>query len=391
MTINEIKRENGNIYLEMVLCHRDFDRFFVYCEDCGEIILKEKALEIDGEYYCSCCVLTCDTCGCLVPRRYSHTVEDSSDYIYCDHCHNQQTYYCDDSGRRFRYSDSVTNVDGNYYCDRCIGAHSPIIQDYHTMKQYGEIKFYGEESRDESVYIGVELELDSDSSFDREEIAEELKCRFGDFFAYENDGSLKHGFEAISMPASINYHINMMPKYIDAFRYLSNNRIESHDVGTCGMHHHLDRRYFSGKEDSSVGKLLYLFEKFRRELMVFSRRTESQADDWARSRKYMSSGKGWIKKTIKDSKSYQDHSMRYFAVNLTNSETIEIRLWRGSINPETFEATLKFSARLAELCKNTSAVKLSKMTFKDLLGSDEVILSYWDRVKERSINRLEEF
>jgi len=105
----------------------------------------------------------------------------------------------------------------------------------------------------------------------------------------------------------------------------------------------------------------------------------------------MSSGKGWIKKTIKDSKSYQDHSMRYFAVNLTNSETIEIRLWRGSINPETFEATLKFSARLAELCKNTSAVKLSKMTFKDLLGSDEVILSYWDRVKERSINRLEEF
>jgi hypothetical protein len=84
------------------------------------------------------------------------------------------------------------------------------------------------------------------------------------------------------------------------------------------------------------------------------------------------------------------YSCRYFAVNLTNSNTIEIRLWRGSINPETFEATLRFTARLAELCKYTSAVELAKMTFEDLLGSDEVILSYWNRISNRNINESEE-
>ena len=123
--------------------------------------------------------------------------------------------------------------------------------------------------------------------------------------------------------------------------------------------------------------------------MVFSRRTETQANDWARSRKCSNTKSGWIKQAVKKSKSYYDHSERYYAVNLTNSGTIEIRLFRGTLNAETFEATLKFTNRIAELCKNTSAVELIKMTFEDLLGSDEVILSYWNRAQQRVINEEE--
>jgi AraC-like DNA-binding protein len=56
MTINQIKRENNRIHLEVILCARDFEQYFVYCEDCGELIFKEKAIELDGEYYCNSCV-----------------------------------------------------------------------------------------------------------------------------------------------------------------------------------------------------------------------------------------------------------------------------------------------------------------------------------------------
>ena len=75
--------------------------------------------------------------------------------------------------------------------------------------------------------------------------------------------------------------------------------------------------------------------------------------------------------------------MRYYAVNLTNSETVEIRLWKGTLNPETFEATLRFTARLAEICKIITAVELSKMSFEDLLGNNPVIRSYWERALSR--------
>ena len=70
--------------------------------------------------------------------------------------------------------------------------------------------------------------------------------------------------------------------------------------------------------------------------------------------------------------------------SLTNSETVEIRLWKGTLNPETFEATLRFTAKLAEMCKNTTAVELSKMTFDDLLGNNPVIRSYWERALLRT-------
>ena len=130
--------------------------------------------------------------------------------------------------------------------------------------------------------------------------------------------------------------------------------------------------------------LLYIFEKYRSELMIFSRRTEQESDNWARSRKSETNNKSWIKKAVKDSKGYQDHSLRYYAVNLTNSETVEIRLWKGTLNPETFEATLSFTARIAEICKNITAVELSKMTFDDLLGNNPVIRSYWERALLRT-------
>ena len=103
------------------------------------------------------------------------------------------------------------------------------------------------------------------------------------------------------------------------FEILKEEDIRSHDTNSSGLHVHIDREYFDDKEDSSVSKLLYLFERFRNELMVFSRRTESQANDWARSRKCSNTKSGWIKKAVKDSKSYYDHSERYYAVNLTNS------------------------------------------------------------------------
>ncbi len=390
MTINEIKRENGNMHLEVVLCSREFEQYFAYCEECGEIILKEKAVEYNGDFYCSACVLPCDSCGCLHPRRYSHMAEDSDCNYYCSRCYEEECYVCADCGRHYRYSDSVTAIDGCYYCEHCVEEHRSPIGSYHEFHEYGTIKFYGDEDRSEVPYMGLEIETDTDHRIDRTAVINRFKDDFGDFLHYEEDGSLRYGWENISQPASLSYHLGMMDKYKNMFDILKEEGLCSHDTNTCGLHIHIDRKYFGDKEDSSVSKLLYLFERFRNELMVFSRRTESQANDWARSRKHSNTKSGWIKKAIKDSKSYYDHSERYYAVNLTNTETVEIRLFRGTLNVETFEATLKFTNRLAELCKNVSAIELSKFSFEDLLGNDETILSYWNRVKQRT-NNEEEF
>ena len=381
MSINYVK--NDDLTVTLTMGEELFSEYFCFCADCGELIFIREAVRIDGEHYCHDCVCTCDICGKHIRNDDSYRTVDS-DYDYCHDCFISETYRCLDCGERFRYEDDLHEVDDGWYCDDCWEDHKPIISDYHTMKDYGDIHFYGDESRRDSIYMGFELEIDADHRFNRESIAEELQSRFGDFLNYEKDSSILNGFEIISQPASLSYHMSIMPKYSDAFRYLLDNDIKSHDAGSCGLHIHLDRRYFGHKEDSSIAKLLYIFEKFRPELMRFSRRTEAQASDWARSRKQNYGGNGtWIKEAVAQSKFYSSYQNRYYAVNLCNNNTIELRLWRGTLNAETFEATLKFTARLAEICKYTRAVDLAKMTFEELLGSDEVILSYWNRINNK--------
>lgn len=374
---------NEDLTVTITLTEEEFENHYCFCADCGKLCFINDAVRIDGEYYCDSCITTCEYCGAVIPVQESYQAEDSS-YMYCHDCYTEHTWICYDCSRHYRYEESLHEVDDNWYCDNCYENHRPIISDYHTQKDYGDIYFYGDESRKDVCYIGFELEVDADHRFDREEIAGELQSRFGDFFAYENDGSLSYGFEIISQPASLSYHMSMMPKYSDAFQYLIENDIKSHDIKSCGYHIHLDRRYFGEKEDSSIAKLLFIFERYHSEFLKFSRRTEAQCSDWCRSRKQSYNGEaGWIKKAVMESRYYSSHQQRYYSVNLCNDNTIEIRLWRGTLNKETFEATLKFTARLAEICKTTRAVDLAKMTFEDLLGSDEVILSYWNRINNK--------
>ena len=361
----------------------EFENCFVYCNHCGELILKSEAVEIDGKFYCPSCTFECSECGEVHPVFNCFYCYDS-DARYCRDCYNHETSVCDDCGRHFRYEDSLTYCGDNAYCDSCYDRHNSVIADYHDFKDYGDIRFKGNEKRAESVYMGFELEVDSRQSLDREASAGWIKDRFDDFFHCENDGSLYNGFEIISQPASLNYHLEQMNDYTEMFRGLLTDGWRSNDVKTCGFHIHLDRYYFGPKGDSAIAKLLYIFEKFQEPLRVFSRRSVDQANDWARSRKeQMSENGAWIKKAIKDSKNWPSHSDRYFAVNLTNSDTIEIRLWRGTLNPNTFEATLRFTARIAEICKNTRAVEVAAMSFDDLLGDDPIIRSYWDRISNR--------
>lgn len=53
----------------------------------------------------------------------------------------------------------------------------------------------------------------------------------------------------------------------------------SHAPGTCGLHVHVSRKALGKdvyKQEETIAKLLYIFERFWQEILRFSRRTESQ-------------------------------------------------------------------------------------------------------------------
>lgn len=388
MTIKYIKNENQTVTLTMN--EEMFEEYFCFCEDCGELLFISEAVRFESKYYCSSCVDTCQCCGAVIPQQESYKAADS-DFLYCKDCFYEQTIECQNCHERFRYEDLLHEDDeGQYYCDNCWEDHKPLIGNYHDFKEYGTLKFYGNADRHEELHMGFELEVDSEHRVNRERIAGGVKDILGDFVTMENDGSLSgSGFEIISQPATLKYHISMMPKYTKAFEYMHDNDMQSHDIKTCGFHVHADSKYLGTglKLDTATSKLLYVTEKFRSELLKFSRRTPEQAEDWCRSRKQKySTEAGWIKKAIYENRGYVPYQSRYYGLNLTNLDTtgtLEFRYFRGSLVPETIEANLKLVERLMYISKHTRAVELAKFTFDDLLGEDSTIRSYWNRINSK--------
>ena len=368
----------------------------VFCRSCGDRIPTSEAIEYGGHYYCPECCTRCSCCDELVPDDYVYYTADTEN-PFCSYCWDNHTCVCERCGDHYEDEDNIfyCEEDDAYYCEDCMeyveNQHGPI-NSYHTMKDNEDPIFYGDDPRDKVMHIGFELEVDRASRVEltagRGEMANHIVEIFrDDFFRFENDGSLScYGWENISEPATLKYLLDHKDEFKVMFNYLVSHGMRSHDAGSCGLHIHLDRKFFGREEEAAIAKMLYLFEKFQHNMLRFSRRTWNQIDNWS---KFRTNGLGtrgttWIKDAIKESKS-RWHGDRYYAVNLTNRDTVEIRLWRGTLSLSTFFATLKFTVRLAELCKTVHVIPLAKMTWEEILGDDPEILAYWETVKDREV------
>lgn len=58
---------------------------------------------------------------------------------------------------------------------------------------------------------------------------------------------------------------------------------------------------------------------------------------------------------------------RYYAVNLENWNTIEFRMYRGTLNLSTIMATLQFTKALCFYAKNTELEECMKISWNDLV------------------------
>jgi hypothetical protein len=389
------------------------EREYIICEECGEQIFKDEAIETAyGTYICKTCYdekyFTCDDCGCVYKEEdgeetYSgivcHDCLESVKYSRCDHCdtwcscldgeltyiadtqeyvceHCRDNYYvqCDDCGEWF--SELNEGYNDYFYCDGCYENHCSIISDYHDNPT--EIHFFGDTHNDTVPYLGVELEIDK-GNYDRDECAKNIQNCFpdDDFIYFEEDGSLNDGFENITQPATLEYHTSLEKSYRNAFAEAISKGFRSHNTTTCGLHVHFNKNFFAENEDLYTTRLLYIVEKFWDELTKFSRRSLSNLDRWAK--KYDISPE----KVIEEKKKY--NLSRYQAVNLTNSNTIEFRMFRGTLRYETFIATLQLVNTMVITAKTIDSTEaIQNLKWEDLLQYDEV-KAYWETVKNREV------
>lgn len=346
-----------------VVCKDCLDMYYSPCERCSEWFDSETMIiaydwRHDPHMFCESCadesysVEKCDICGEWFYNdiRYAritdneHTHEDVS---ICTECVSEY-YYCEHCDEYF---------DSDYYnhdmdmCDECYDNvyGGDYISGYHEH-DYDE--FYGEENE----CFGIELEVENaQSDTTNADMARMLFEHFGERVVYEHDGSLDSGFEIITYPHDIHEFSSLNWKY--ALGMLQDNGFRSHDTNTCGLHMHVNRKMFGDdmqERYDNIAKVLYLYSHAWQFFLKLSRRTQSDADHWAR--KYTQSDYN----EAKDNASKKGIS-RYTAVNLNNYDTVEFRLGKGTLNYDSFMAWIDLHLAIVNNSKHINEGDFANM------------------------------
>ena len=314
------------------LCVTCRDERTVVCDECGERIWSNRDLGNCGIHLCGQC---------------------REDYAYCCDC--GQLVHVD----RLHYLNDDDNVG---YCESCYYSHSSdgVIQSYYYKP---EPVFYGEGSR----FFGVELELDGGG--ERNDKASQLlsvaNANGLEFLYIKHDGSLDDGLELVSHPMTLDFHQQEMP-WKSILQEAIRLGYVSHQARTCGLHVHVDRTAFGETEEEQeavIARILFFVENHWNELLRFSRRTRAQMEQWAAR---------YGRKD--DPKAVLDHAKRheferYKCVNLTNTRTIEFRMFRGTLKWNSFLATLQMVDRICDVALYLSDQEVQDLTWSDFVAS----------------------
>lgn len=266
------------------------------CDDCGERFFTEDCYNSIGDGDRAIC---------------GHCYE-SGDYVYCEH--HGMSVHIDDCG--------------------CNSEEDENIIKKHDYKPTPDFQGNGSKV---NPYMGFELEIENKSNKNTETMAENFINFLGeksDLFYLKNDGSLTNGFEIVSHPMTLAAHREIDYKKI--LTYLSSEGFRSHDTSTCGLHVHISKKWMTDGHKTRLGQFFVLYRSMLERL---ARRSESQ---WCR----------FVDKDLKDKAALTSSREKYEAINWKNRDTVEIRIFKGTLKPETFLASLELVQAIYSFTQN---------------------------------------
>lgn len=366
-------------------CYQEYE--YCTCERCGEAMSSNDTTVVDDyNVWCPDCVDSCaswcERCESYttanVHEVYTHTDMRHSEY-WCTTCiEDNDARYCDNCHEWFTSDCGSYDDDYDYwYCDSCYNNLSPDeLRNYSYKPEPNFNKTEAEADIDNNnlFFAGVEVEVDTTERKNRNEDIRGLVDILDNLFYYKEDGSLNYGFECVSHPATIDYWLENKDKIKEAFDYLVSKGYRSHETTTCGFHIHMNRSYLGStkeKQDEVISKILLILESFRKQVERFSRRKDYHwshfLSDGAVENSYIAERED-IKNTKVIDKVKKQITSRYAVLNLNNTNTIELRVLRGTLNIETFMAGLQFFKNIVDIAKSKTQKQLNGLKWGKIIN-----------------------
>jgi hypothetical protein len=312
----------------------------ITCEKCDSIFTCDDEYNSVGlQIWCIGCIrhdaTWCDVCDSYF-LGYSYTADDTSD-TFCEQCFENNTSYCEE-------------CDTNY-ANGCEYNHEGE-DDSRTIHDYSyrpDPIFHSSEDEQTRLYFGIEVETETRGGDygDRRNAAEYAANLERESIAYlKSDGSLNCGFEIVTHPLSHSYFMNDAGVLWNTIETLKNNySMMAWGTKTCGLHIHISRNGFSG--GSHQHRFLQLVYNNKDFYEVLAGRSSSH---WAKFDDNIDPNTG--AKSFKHKLDrYSGNSDRYSAVNTNNRQTLEMRIFRGSLNPRFIKSAIDLAHASVEFTR----------------------------------------
>lgn len=335
-----------------------------------DIDADDVVMTVNDDVVCNDCLRVCERCSDVYSQDDDMSIVNGND-IWCADCVSQRAYYCDHCEEYNSYGstrlqdrredwceDCLSNTywcedcDG-YYVDGCDESHyeepdSRIVHDYNYRP---DPIFHGEKG--ERLFFGIEIEVEAGNNLND---ASNYAYRLEDLdLAYlKSDGSLNCGFEVVSHPISHNHWKNMVPDFFNIMEGLRSDddyKVKSWDTKTCGIHIHVSRAGFGEANGYGAGPHMHRFLN-----LIYSNQELYEAlagrssSRWASfhdiDREVWDYDADGNRRGTKNSRRIRNKithgygSERYSAVNTKNAHTLEMRIFRGSVNSNVIKAHL---------------------------------------------------
>lgn len=325
-------------------------------QDCRETDsgdwITERLYEYEYRY--------CDSCGGLFHENDVY-YRETRDAQYCEHCdpgEDEDDEESDDGRALYSYSTKIERVKYVYL-------------------RHG-IRYFG---------LEVEMEFPGQDRSETCEWALENVDDLSSLAIFKEDGSLSHGAELVTVPQTLDYWRGDNP-----LKDLCGNthwrRIaKSHNTTTCGLHIHVSR---STVPEPVIAKLIVLMndDSMRDLVTLIARRAPTTAYCLAQKKKWLSDINYDWQRTVdnlgpRDAKNHLIKYVRpmrniskvqigqhgrYTPVNLT-SNTLEFRIFRGTLKWETILASIEFCDAVISFCTQYGAGAMNAKRFREWLAT----------------------
>ena len=370
----------------------------IVCASCKDEHIEDDCLHTEnGELVCSDCTRICQNCDCIYSIEDNFTEVDDNLWCegcadnyahWCDRCEaygTENTYYVSDMGESWCMSCTDNravwcescdeyNRDGcQNECEDDMVDNERIVHDY----SYRPDPIFHSTDDNSRLFFGMEIEVEAGSYDQRREAAQYAHSILEEqnSLAYlKNDGSLNCGFEVVTHPMTYDFFMKEADEFWDTIDKLKTDfNMKSWATRTCGLHIHISRSGFTNPPHMHrFLRLIYSNQDF---YQAMAGRSES---NWAK----FDDVKMWDGAHNKWVRSYRGkmadptttNTDRYSAINTNNRATVEMRIFKGSINTTNVRGALGLAHASVEYTRTMSLQEvmdgaLSTEKFIDYINS----------------------